>query len=137
MFAGSSLNDDIYHTVVFKRRGTKLTVTVDEDDPILGICHIFAIRLSFFGLFKVFDFIFVSMNLKHFIQAEISTGQTTLSFSKLYFGGIEGGEIIPSTAPGLRGSMSQVYFNGQKFFELSRAGQLDARLKEKRDAKLG
>ena len=33
--------------------------------------------------------------------------------------------------------MSQVYFNGQKFFELSRAGQLDARLKEKKDAKLG
>ena len=80
---------------------------------------------------------FVLINLTLFIQAEISTGQTTLSFSKLYFGGIEGGEIIPSTAPGLRGSMSQVYFNGQKFFELSRAGQLDARLKEKRDAKLG
>ena len=36
LFAGSSLNDDIYHTVEFKRRGTKLTVTVDEDDPILG-----------------------------------------------------------------------------------------------------
>jgi hypothetical protein len=71
------------------------------------------------------------------ISAEISTAQTSLSYSKLYFGGIEGGEIIPSTAPGMKGSMTQVYFNGQKFFELSRAGQLDARLKEKRDAKLG
>ena len=55
----------------------------------------------------------------------------------MYFGGIESGEIIQSAAPGLKGSMSQVYFNGQKFFELSRAGQLDARLKEKKDAKLG
>ena len=36
LFAGSSLNDDIYHTVVFRRRATKLTVTVDDDDPILG-----------------------------------------------------------------------------------------------------
>ena len=71
------------------------------------------------------------------LAAEIWTGLTTLSYSKLYFGGIEGGEIIPSTAPGLKGSMSQVYFNGQKFFELSRAGQLDARLKERKDAKLG
>ena len=76
------------------------------------------------------------MNTLYF-SAEISTALTTLSFSKLYFGGIEGGEIIQSAAPGLKGSMSQVYFNGQRFFELSRAGQLDARLKEKKDAKLG
>ena len=80
-------------------------------------------------------FVITSFNLN--ILAEISTSETTLSYSKLYFGGIEGGEIIPSTAPGLKGTMSQVYFNGQNIFELSRAGQLDARLKEKRDAKLG
>ena len=71
------------------------------------------------------------------ITAEISTAQTTLSYSKLYFGGIEGGEIIRSTAPGLKGSMTQVYFNGRKFFELSRAGQLDTRLKENRNAEFG
>ena len=35
-YAGSSLNDDMYHTVVFKRRGTKLSAIVDEDDPVLG-----------------------------------------------------------------------------------------------------
>ena len=55
----------------------------------------------------------------------------------MYFGGIESGEIIQSATPGLKGSMSQVYFNGQKFFELLRAGQLDAKLKDKKDAKLG
>ena len=67
----------------------------------------------------------------------MSTTGKSISYSKLYFGGIEGGEIIPSTAPGLKGSMTQVHFNGQEFFELSRAGQLDAKLKENNNAKLG
>ena len=35
-YAGSSLSDNMYHTVVFKRRGTKLITRVDEDDPVLG-----------------------------------------------------------------------------------------------------
>ena len=70
-------------------------------------------------------------------SAEMSTSETSISYSKLYFGGIEGGEIIPSAAPGLKGSMTQVYFNGQQFFELSRAGQLDAKLKENNNASLG
>ena len=70
------------------------------------------------------------------LLAEISTTRTSISYSKLYFGGIEGGEIIPSTAPGLKGSMTQVHFNGQEFFELSRAGQLDVKLKENNNAKL-
>ena len=60
-----------------------------------------------------------------------------MSYSKLYFGGIERGEIIPSTSPGFIGYISQVFFNGQKFFELSRAGQLDASLKETNNAKKG
>ena len=71
------------------------------------------------------------------ILAEISTTESALSYSKLYFGGIERGEIIPSTSPGFIGYISQVFFNGQKFFELSRAGQLDASLKETNNAKKG
>ena len=75
----------------------------------------------------------------HFFSflAEISTTESALSYSKLYFGGIERGEIIPSTSPGFIGYISQVFFNGQKFFELSRAGQLDASLKETNNAKKG
>ena len=67
----------------------------------------------------------------------MSTSESSISYSKLYFGGIEEGEIIPSSAPGLKGSMTQVYFNGRQFFELSRNGQLDAKLKENNNAKLG
>ena len=45
LFAGNSLNDDIYHTVVFRRRGSKLRAIVDDDDPILGIRQVIINRL--------------------------------------------------------------------------------------------
>ena len=35
-YVGQSLNDDIYHTLVFKRRGTKIRAVVDDDTPVLG-----------------------------------------------------------------------------------------------------
>ena len=103
VFAGHSLNDDIYHTVLFRRRGTKLSVTVDDDDPML---------------------------------AEIAATQSLMDYSKIYFGGIEPGEIISSQAPGLNGYMQQLYFNGQEIFELARAGQLDLKLKHANNAHL-
>ncbi|XP_071747001.1 neurexin 1 isoform X2 [Lepeophtheirus salmonis] len=34
IFAGQSLNDDIYHTILLQRRGTKIRVVVDDDEPI-------------------------------------------------------------------------------------------------------
>ena len=36
VFAGQSLNDDIYHSFVLRRRGTKVTAIVDDDDPVVG-----------------------------------------------------------------------------------------------------
>lgn len=36
VYAGHSLNDDMYHTMSMKRRGTKLQVYVDDDEPVLG-----------------------------------------------------------------------------------------------------
>lgn len=36
MFAGQSLNDDIYHAVMIRRKGKKLEVAIDHDDPIIG-----------------------------------------------------------------------------------------------------
>ena len=45
LFAGNSLNDDIYHTVIFRRRGSKLRAIVDDDDPILGICQVVMNRI--------------------------------------------------------------------------------------------
>ena len=61
----------------FRRRGTKIRLTVDDNDPVL---------------------------------AEIVTGSQSLymGYRKIYFGGIEQEEIIPSQAPGLVGYMSQV-----------------------------
>jgi hypothetical protein len=35
-YVGQSLNDDIYHTLVFKRRGVKIRAVVDDDTPVLG-----------------------------------------------------------------------------------------------------
>ena len=35
-YVGQSLNDDIYHTLVFKRRGIKIRAVVDDDTPVLG-----------------------------------------------------------------------------------------------------
>ena len=36
VFAGNSLNGDTYHTVIFRRRKTKLTIQIDDDDPVIG-----------------------------------------------------------------------------------------------------
>ena len=36
VYAGQSLNDDIYHSVVVKRRGTKVVTIVDDDEPVIG-----------------------------------------------------------------------------------------------------
>ncbi len=36
IYVGQSLNDDIYHTLIYKRRGTKIEATMDDDQPILG-----------------------------------------------------------------------------------------------------
>ncbi len=39
VFAGQSLNDDIYHALVIKRRGGKITAIVDDDEPVIGESH--------------------------------------------------------------------------------------------------
>ena len=36
VYVGQSLNDDIYHTLVMKRRGNKIEAIMDDDDPIIG-----------------------------------------------------------------------------------------------------
>ena len=49
MYAGQSLNDDIYHSFVLRRRGTKVTAIVDDDDPVVGECFEgSSVLLSFF-----------------------------------------------------------------------------------------
>jgi hypothetical protein len=36
IFVGQSLNDDIYHTLIYQRRGMKIKAIMDDDAPILG-----------------------------------------------------------------------------------------------------
>ena len=36
LYVGQSLNDDIYHSVVIRRRGRNVRATVDDDEPLLG-----------------------------------------------------------------------------------------------------
>ena len=103
LYAGTSLNDDMYHTIIIKRRGNKLNVVVDEDEPIIST---------------------------------VLSNQAEMGYSKLYFGGIEPGEIITSEAPGLIGSMQQLYFNGQNIFEQVRTGQLELRVRQANSARL-
>ena len=116
-----------------------MTIQIDDDDPVIGNIQLLyrdAKSINFYSPYINS----IAMAIKQsflLILAEISTTESALSYSKLYFGGIERGEIIPSTSPGFIGYISQVFFNGQKFFELSRAGQLDASLKETNNAKKG
>ena len=35
-FVGQSLNDDIYHTLIFERRALKIKSLVDDDSPVIG-----------------------------------------------------------------------------------------------------
>ena len=36
IYVGQSLNDDIYHSVVIRRRGRNVRATVDDDEPLVG-----------------------------------------------------------------------------------------------------
>ena len=114
-----------------------MTVQIDDDDPVIGnIQLLYSDAMSNNNYRQTQIQRLLNIDFFSFL-AEISTTESELSYSKLYFGGIERGEIIPSTSPGFIGYISQVFFNGQKFFELSRAGQLDASLKETNNAKKG
>ena len=35
-YVGQSLNDDMYHTLIYQRRGMKINAVVDDDAPVLG-----------------------------------------------------------------------------------------------------
>jgi hypothetical protein len=50
--------------------------------------------------------------------------ESKLSFSEMHIGGIDVGSMVTSTAPGFRGSMQQLSFNGENLFELAKTGQL-------------
>ena len=48
-YVGQSLSDDIYHSLVIRRRGKNINVTIDDDEPLLG--ELFSLRmLSMNGL---------------------------------------------------------------------------------------
>jgi hypothetical protein len=36
VYVGQSLNDDIYHSIVIRRRGRKIRAIVDDDEPVIG-----------------------------------------------------------------------------------------------------
>ena len=36
IYVGQSLNDDLYHSVVIRRKGRKVWATVDDDEPLEG-----------------------------------------------------------------------------------------------------
>ena len=42
-YVGQSLSDDIYHSLVIRRRGKKINVTIDDDEPLLG--ELFSLRM--------------------------------------------------------------------------------------------
>ena len=46
-FVGQSLNDDIYHTLIFERRALKIRSLVDDDSPVIGKKLIVRILLIF------------------------------------------------------------------------------------------
>lgn len=90
-YVGQSLNDDMYHSLIYQRRGMKIHSVVDDDTPVL---------------------------------AEIVGTQSEMGFTELHVGGIEVGSMVTSNAPGFRGSLQQLSFNGEKLFELANTGQL-------------
>ena len=47
-FVGQSLNDDIYHTLIFERRALKIRSLVDDDSPVIGKKFIVLYYLNFF-----------------------------------------------------------------------------------------
>ncbi|TRY78356.1 hypothetical protein TCAL_01738 [Tigriopus californicus] len=47
LFAGQSLNDDIYHSVNFKRRGAKIVVVIDDEDQVEAQIRRKDTRMSF------------------------------------------------------------------------------------------
>jgi hypothetical protein len=59
-------------------------------------------------------------------SAEAHGSDFLLSYSKMYIGGIDPGELIKLTtsAPGFIGSMQQFILNGEEYFELASSGQL-------------
>ena len=48
-FVGQSLNDDIYHTLIFERRALKIRSLVDDDSPVIGKKLIVRFLLIFFN----------------------------------------------------------------------------------------
>ena len=48
-FVGQSLNDDIYHTLIFERRALKIRSLVDDDSPVIGKKLIVGFLLIFFN----------------------------------------------------------------------------------------
>ena len=42
-YVGQSLSDDIYHSLVIRRRGKNINVTIDDDEPLLG--ELFSLRM--------------------------------------------------------------------------------------------
>jgi len=90
-YVGQSLNDDMWHTLLYQRRGLKINALVDDDAPVV---------------------------------AEIMGNEAKMGYSEMHVGGIDVGSMVTSNAPGFRGSLQQLTFNGKKLFELANTGQL-------------
>ena len=90
-YVGQSLNDDMYHSLIYKRRGLKINAIVDDDPPVL---------------------------------AQIMGTEKKMDYSEMHVGGIDVGSMVTSNAPGFRGALQQLTFNGEKLFELANTGQL-------------
>ena len=108
-YVGQSLNDDMYHTLIYQRRGMKINAVVDDDAPVLG------------NIFTVTNWMRLLCSI---IIAEIMGTESKMGYSEMHVGGIDVGSMVTSSTPGFRGSLQQLTFNGEKLFELANTGQL-------------
>ena len=40
VISGESLNDDLWHSVDFQRRGMIISLAIDDETPLVGKCYI-------------------------------------------------------------------------------------------------
>jgi len=117
VYAGQSLNDDIYHTLTLRRRGSKIEAIVDDDEPVMGEVHGSQTLLSYSRIYV----------------GGTSSGSALLppATSSVGGGSLIGGNggssfSSPSAAPGFIGSMQHLTLNGQELFRLVANRQLSS-----------
>ncbi len=113
-YVGQSLNDDIYHSFVFRRRGTKISALIDDDEPVV---EEIASKVTLLSYSRIF---IGSTN-------SADSGNANSLFNGAVFGSTSSSSFSPSLPPraeDFSGSMQQLIINGREYFDLAATGQL-------------